>query len=178
MNYLGPSLRDRLRTGTRLSQDALEHAQGRFDLLLPESRAAFFAAQRIASDALRIRAPELAPDIEAAIVLLDEDLLKSGYDMLAATPSGPRDDDEMARGYVWHSQQVSLRMRARRLPAEITAGSLFLSAPRDPAPWRRLCAHLEAAPGHGAAADTALNAANDWFALWESIHLTQARDST
>ncbi len=172
MNYFGPSLRDRLRRGTRLAQDSLERAQLRLDLERPEALAAFLRAQRKAATSLIVAAPELADDLKLALERLDADL---GPCRVKA-PAGPAADDALGRGYVWHTQQMALQLRARRLPDAVVEGSAYLSAPRDAAAWREHCAVLESTPGHGAEAELSLRVANDWFALWESIHLSQARD--
>ena len=67
-------------------------------------------------------------------------------------------------------------MLVRRLPEDASVATRFLTAPRDTAGWRTLCAALEAMPGYGPEGDTALAAANDWLALFETIHLERARD--
>ena len=175
MEFVGPSLRDRLRTGTRLSQDSLERAQRSFDLEVADDMTAFLAAQRDAVVTLQGCAPDLERALEEAYDRLDADLAdRAGAARPKAYPK-PRVDHPFACGYVWHSQQLSLRMTCRRLPEAATAGIRFLAAPRDAEAWRALCDALERTPGYDADADRAVMAANDRLALLETIHLDHAR---
>ncbi|WP_179379036.1 heme oxygenase-like domain-containing protein [Jannaschia marina] len=175
MEFTGPSLRDRLRVGTRLSQDALERAQKRFDLTRTEGYAGFLGAQRDTLRAMQAAGGELADAIEAALGDLDADLAEVGPALPSRKVAPPRVDDPRGRGYVWHSQQLHLRMLARRIPEGAQTATRYLSRGRDSAAWRALCDDLEAVPGYGAEAERALIAANDWLALGETIHLGYAK---
>jgi hypothetical protein len=174
MTLTEPFLRDRLRTGTRAAQDALDRAQRRFSLKDPDGLRRFLAAQSDALCALRTCDDALAPALDAALALLAEDLDDLGHDAPPKTWPRPRTDDALARGYVWHSQRMALRMMARALP-EDGSGQSYLTAPRDATEWRTLCAILEETPGYGAAGDVTLQAANDWLALFETICHDHAR---
>ena len=130
MTLTEPFLRDRLRTGTRAAQDALDRAQRRFSLKDPDGLRRFLAAQSDALSALRTCDDALAPALDAALALLAEDLDDLGHDAPPKTWPRPRTDDALARGYVWHSQRMALRMMARALP-EGGSGQSYLTAPRD-----------------------------------------------
>lgn len=175
MSFTGPSLRDRLRTGTRTSQDALDRARRRFDLNKPSAFSRFLAAQHEAMTVLRGISPELRRALDASLDLLAKDLADLGVDPPPRRISAPKARDALGRGYVWHSQKIGLRMVARSLDPASGAPRRFLDAPRDMTAWRSLCDELEQVPGYGSDGDDALSAANDWLALFETIHLEYAR---
>lgn len=175
MDFAGPSLRDRLRAGTRTAQEALERAQRPFDLSEPNGQRGFLAAQRDALAVLLKSAPELKAPLTIACANLTEDLAELGHEAEITSFPKPRADHTHGRGYVWHSQQLTLRMLARKMPEGTMRGTRFLTAKRDAAAWRTLCDVLETQPGYGTQGDAALVAANNWLALFETIYLDHAR---
>lgn len=175
MDFSGPSLRERLRVGTRTAQDALERAQRGFDLRERSGQRAFLAAQRDALSVMEPVAPELRTELATACADLTADLAELGHEAPVGSFPRPRTDHPHARGYVWHSLQLTLRMKARHLPEGTVLGTRFVTAPRDAQAWRVLCDVLEELPGYGAEGDAVLRAANDWLALFETIHLEHAR---
>lgn len=175
MSFTGPSLRDRLRTGTRTSQDALERARRHFDLNAPPAFARFLCAQHQALTVLRGGAPELQDALDAGLDLLAQDFADLGLTPPARKLTAPQTGDAHGRGYVWHSQKIGLRMIARNLEETSDLPRRFLDQPRDMTAWRSLCDRLEQMPGYGPEGDGALTAANDWLALFETIHLEHAR---
>ncbi|CTQ49824.1 biliverdin-producing heme oxygenase [Jannaschia donghaensis] len=175
MSFTGPSLRDRLRTGTRLAQDGVERAQRRFDFARPGHIGAFLAAQRDAVVTLRGVASELEDALQAACDRLDADLAELGHGPGPKTYPAPRSDHRVACGFVWHSQQLALRTMTRRLPDAATRGLRFLTHPRNVSAWRVLCDELERTPGYEGDATLAVTATNDRLALLETIHMDHAR---
>ena len=177
MSFSGPSLRDRLRAGTRAAQDALDRAQRRVDLTGTAGLRGFLMAQRDALTALHGAAPELRDGLAPALRDLTADLADLGVEAPPTVPPAPRIDDARGRGYVWHSQRLALRMLARKIPESETLPRRFLTAPRDAQAWRALCDDLETMPGYGPEGDAALAAANDWLARIESMHLERERSA-
>ncbi|WP_139176590.1 biliverdin-producing heme oxygenase [Jannaschia faecimaris] len=138
--------------------------------------AAFLAAQRDALSVLRDSAVELVDALDKACADIEADLSELGRDKQVRTSPTPRVDDAEGRGYVWHSQQLGMRMLARRLSDTSGPAMRFLTTSRDTEAWRALCDTLEQIPGYGPKGEAALSSANDWLALFETIHLEHARD--
>ena len=174
MDFSGPSLRDRFRTGTRAAQDALERAHRQYDLTDPAQYTRFLLAQAEGLHTLQRAAPEMAQALTPPMERLTADLDTLGQTAATGQYRPPAGDDAQARGYIWHNQQLTLRMLTRDLPDDGRPRA-YLSGPRDTGAWRALCETLEQLPGYGAGTDAALAAANDWLALFETIHLTHAR---
>lgn len=169
-----PTLRDRLRTGTRTAQDALDRVQRSFSLSDSDALLRFLLSQSDVVATLRAADDDLRPALDEAAERLADDLRMFGITAAPKVWPRPRTDDAFARGYVWHSQRMALRMMARNLPDDGSAQA-YLTAPRDVAAWRALCEVLEDTPGYGAAGDVTLQAANDWLALHETICHDHAR---
>ena len=170
------NLRDRLRTGTRRAQDALEEAFARFDLATPEGTAAFLAAQAdIVATLRRDRDGPLSRPLEEAAETLAADLAALGRRDPPAPRLGPSMNDAVARTWLWHATRLPMRMQARRLGPDLPDRAL--RAPRDSGAWRDFCAVLEAREGYGAAAERALTSANEWYALYETVCHARARSA-
>lgn len=175
MNLIGPTLRDRLRKGTRTSQDALARARRSFDLPAAPALAQFLTAQYHALTVLRRAAPELQNAIDCELDLLAQDFADLGTAPPRRKLTPPKAQDVYGRGFAWHSQKVALRMAARTLDDASHLPRRFLEQPHDMAGWRSLCDDLEQRPGYDPIGDAALKSANDWLALFEAIHLKSAR---
>ena len=174
MNILDATLLSRLRSGTRMAQGALETAQRRFGVAQVAGLARLLAAERDALATLLEADPALEAELAEARALLEDDLEELGVDAPVTPRRPPAVDDPLARGYVRHSCRLWLKMSARALP-EGGPGQRYMRLPRDMDGWRALCAELEAGAGLGATAERCVLAANDWFALCESICHDHAR---
>ncbi len=169
------NLRDRLRTGTRRAQDALEEAFARFDLATPEGLAAFLLAQsEIVTMLAGAGDPDLGPALASAGEDIAADLAALGRPAAVETRAMPANDEAVARAWLWHATRLALRMQRRRLGPDLPDRTL--EAPRDSAAWRDFCDVLEERDGYGAAAERAVTSANEWFALFETICHARARE--
>lgn len=168
------NLRDRLRTGTRRAQDALEAAFARFDLATPEGLRAFLAVQADMVATLRQAGDAaLAGPLAEASERLAADLAALGHREPPMRQPTPGMDEPVARLWLWHATRLPLRMQWRRVGPGLPSGAL--SAPRDSAAWRDFCETLEARDGYGAAAEREVTSANEWYALYETACHARAR---
>lgn len=174
MDFLDTTLLSRLRSGTRMAQGALEAAQSRMPVATVEGLSRLLAAERDILSTMAAAEPELAEALAPTRALLAADLAELGVAGPGAARTPPRTDDVLARGYVLHGCRLWLKMAARALP-EAGPGQRYMRLARDMEGWRALCAELEAAPGIGARAERCVSAANDWFAICESICHDHAR---
>lgn len=170
------NLRDRLRTGTRRAQDALEAAFDRFDLGSATGLRGFLAAQAdIVATLQRAQDAALADALAETAEALAADLAELGRATPPTRQPQPALDEAVARAWLWHATRLPVRMQARRLGSGLRARSL--EAPRDSAAWRDVCAMLETREGYGAAAERAVTSANEWYALYETTCHARARSS-
>ena len=168
------NLRDRLRTGTRRAQDALEASFARFDLGTSDGLRAFLAVQSDMVATLAGAGDEtLAAPLAKAAGRLAADLETLGHDADPAPHPAPGMDEPVARLWLWHATRLPLRMQWRRVGPGLPSGAL--SAPRDSAAWRDFCETLEARDGFGAAAEREVTSANEWYALYETACYARAR---
>ncbi len=174
MNLSDATLLPRLRSGTRMAQGALEGALSRMDVGRPDGLRRLLGAEREAMATLIAAEAGLGQILAPALALLTDDLTELGGDAEGRARTPPLTDDVLARGYVRHSCRLWLRMAARALP-DGGPGQRYMRMPRDMDGWRAVCTELEAEPGIGARAERCVTAANDWFALCESICHDHAR---
>ena len=168
------NLRDRLRTGTRRAQDALEAAFARFDLSTAEGLRVFLAVQSdVVATLGRAGDDALADPLAEAARRLVSDLAILGHDAPVTPLPAPGMDEPVARAWLWHATRLPLRMQWRRVGPGLPSGAL--SAPRDSAAWRDFCETLEARDGFGAAAEREVTSANEWYALYETACYAGAR---
>lgn len=168
------NLRDRLRSGTRRAQDALETAFDRFDLRSPGGLRGLLAAQADMVATLRHAGdPELAAALDEAAIRLAADLSDLGQAAPVEPLPSPSMNESVARIWLWHATRLPLRMQARRLAPGQPRRTL--AAPRDSATWRDFCATLEAREGYGAAAEREVTSANEWYSLFETVCYARAR---
>ncbi len=174
MDILDATLLSRLRSGTRTAQGALEAAQSRMPVAEKSGLGRLLGAEQDMLATMLAADRDMSAALAPARALLAEDMAELGVASPAAGRTPPRMDDVLARGYVLHSCRLWLKMAARALP-EAGPGQRYMRLPRDMEGWRALCAELEAAPGIGARAERCVSAANDWFAICESICHDHAR---
>lgn len=168
------NLRDRLRTGTRRAQDALDTAFGRFDLADAGGLRAFLAAQADIVAALRRAGDtDLIAVLDRMSAAIAADLSDLGDTAPPEVLPVPSEDEAVARIWLWHATRLGTRMQARRLGPGLPDRTL--STPRDSEAWRTFCDRLEAREGYGAAPDREVTSANEWYALFETTCHAHAR---
>ena len=168
------NLRDRLRSGTRRAQDALDAAFARFDLGSREGLTAFLAAQADVIATLRHAGDaELVDVLDQMAASLAADLSDLGHTAPPSLLAPPSEDEAVARLWLWHATRLGTRMQARRLAPGLPDRTL--STPRDSAAWRAFCDRLEAREGYGAAPDREVSSANEWYSIFETACHAHAR---